>query len=298
MRYLLVIADDFGIGPATSEGILQLAQRGLVGSSVLMANSPFVEQAVKTWTAAGKALELGWHPALTNDRPILPPGRVPSLVDQEGKFHPLGLFLRRLFSGAIDSAHVQAELAAQFDRCTELLGMAPQVVNAHHHIHVFRPIAAILREIITRGGARPYLRRVREPWPMIWNVPGARVKRLFLNWHGRRAARGQRRCGLPGNDWNIGVTDAGSVNDDDFFVRLIRMVPGEVVELSCHPGLYDPTLVGRDCTDSDGMLQRRVRELELLQHPTFLQACKEAGFELISPRRLAEIYPGALPIGG
>ena len=93
-RYLLITADDFGIGPDTSRGILDLAARGAVTSTVLLANSPFAAEAVAAWRKAGGRLELGWHPCLTLDRPVTPPDRVPSLVDDAGRFLTLTPFLR------------------------------------------------------------------------------------------------------------------------------------------------------------------------------------------------------------
>jgi predicted glycoside hydrolase/deacetylase ChbG (UPF0249 family) len=290
MRYLIITADDFGIGPATTQGILQLAEQGIVQCSVLMANSPYAAAAVTAWRAAGQKLELGWHPALTNDAPVLPAAQVPSLVDARGRFFPLGVFLRKLFSRQLRHDEIRAELTAQYQRCTELLGQRPTVINTHHHIQIFKPIGGIIKELVLAHGPVPYMRLVREPWDMLWKVPGARAKRLFLNWHGRAAARRQRRLGLVGNDWLIGVTDPPCVSDPDFFIRLIRTVPGKVVELTCHPGLLDETLLGRDCTREDGMMQRRVRELELLADPRFLTTCREAGFELLAPHRLAALY--------
>jgi len=46
-RYLTVVADDFGIGPATSRGILDLAAKNLVTGTVLIVNSPYAEEAVR-----------------------------------------------------------------------------------------------------------------------------------------------------------------------------------------------------------------------------------------------------------
>src|SRR5947208_10841292 len=85
-RYLLVTADDFGIGPETSRGILELAARGVVTSTVLLVNSPHALDAVAAWRKAGCPLELGWHPCLTIDAPILPPDQVPTLVGPDGRF--------------------------------------------------------------------------------------------------------------------------------------------------------------------------------------------------------------------
>src|SRR5690349_18375441 len=45
-RQLLVIADDFGIGPETSHAILDLGRRGRVGGTVLLVNSPHAAEAV------------------------------------------------------------------------------------------------------------------------------------------------------------------------------------------------------------------------------------------------------------
>jgi hypothetical protein len=39
----------------------------------------------------------------------------------------------------------------------------------------------------------------------------------------------------------------------------------------------------------DGQIERRVRELELLRHPSFLEACRNAGFELVAPSQLSRL---------
>src|SRR6516164_11537450 len=94
-RLLLVIADDIGIGPETTTGILQLAAQGIVTGSVLLVNSPYAPEAVAKWRQSGSTLEIGWHPNLTLDSPLASPSQVPSLVRANGTFWPLGDFLKR-----------------------------------------------------------------------------------------------------------------------------------------------------------------------------------------------------------
>jgi predicted glycoside hydrolase/deacetylase ChbG (UPF0249 family) len=285
-RHLLITADDFGIGPDTSRGILELATRGAVTSTVLLVNSPFAAGAVDMWRQAGGRLELGWHPCLTLDRPVLPPDRVPSLVDGVGRFLPLNLFLRRLLRGRIDPADLREEFAAQLERFVALVGHAPANVNAHHHLHVFRPVGDALRAVLAGVEPRPFLRRVVESRRTLTGIPGARAKRLALNWFGRRAARRQSARGFPGGDALIGITDPPYVWDPDFFRRWLAAARGRFVELTCHPGLLDPTLPGRDGSLADGQVHRRQRELELLRDPAFLDAVAAAGFTPVTAERM------------
>ncbi len=288
-RFLVVTADDYGIGPATSQGILDLAHRGVVTSAVLLVGSAYAEESVWKWRQAGMPMELGWHPCLTLDRPILPPSQVPSLVGADGRFHPLGVLIRRLLLKRIRSAEVEAELNAQYDRFLELIGHTPTVVNSHHHVQVFKPIGAILRKVLRRSLELPYMRRIREPWRALLRIPGARFKRMMLSWLGRHDARCQRRDGFPGNDWLAGITDPPWVADSSFLTRWLTRVPGEVVELTCHPGHFDSTLVGRDCTPDDGQLDRRVNEFHLLESPRFKETCRQAGFLLAAPAALENL---------
>jgi predicted glycoside hydrolase/deacetylase ChbG (UPF0249 family) len=283
-RYLVVIADDYGIGPETSRAILELAMRGVVTGTVLLVGSPHAAEAVRCWRASGSALEMGWHPSLTLDRPLAPPDHVPSLVGPDGCMWPLRHFLLRLLLGRIRPREVEIELEAQLDRFISLVGHPPTVVNSHQHVSLFPPVGFILRSLLARRcPSLPYLRRVREPWSMLSRVRGARVKRTLLTVLGRREARQQERLGFPGAEWLAGVTDPPWVKDADFFSRWLTAIPGRDVELACHPGYLDRSLLGRDCREGDGLLQRRVDELHLLRQEAFVHACARAGFHRVSP---------------
>jgi predicted glycoside hydrolase/deacetylase ChbG (UPF0249 family) len=292
-RYLVVVADDFGMGPETSRAIVELAVEGRITGTVLLVNSPYAEHAVRAWRQAGQPVEVGWHPCLTLDRPISPPERVPTLVDSVGRFRPLGSFLRRALTGRLRSEEVSDELRAQYRRFHDLLGRPPALVNSHQHVQVFSPVGQALVDLLGRRQRLPYLRRIREPWGMLARVPGARLKRGFLSLFGRRQARLLERIGFPGNDWLAGITNPPCVEDPNFLVRWLSRIPGNVVELTCHPGYTDETLLGRDCTPDDGQLRRRLRELELLRDPSFPEACAQAGFRLASADELTRRRVGA-----
>jgi predicted glycoside hydrolase/deacetylase ChbG (UPF0249 family) len=291
----VVTADDFGIGPETSRGILDLGGRGVVTSTVLLVNSPFAAESVALWRKAGCPLELGWHPCLTIDAPVLPADKVPSLVGPDGRFPRLGTLLKRLVFGRVNEAEVEAEFRAQYDRFLDLTGFPPANVNAHHHVHVFKPVGRALNRVLAGQEAKPFVRRVVEPVRTLRRVRGAKVKRAILSAFGWRAARRQAAAGLPGNETLAGITDPPFVYAPDFFARWLAAARGTFVELSCHPGHLDLTLDGRDGTAADGHTHRRPRELELLRRPAFLDAVKANGFELVTAGELVWRAAGGEP---
>lgn len=288
-RPATIVADDYGIGPETSRGILELACTGQITAAVLIVNAPDAERAARTWRDANHPADLGWHPNLTLDRPVLPPACVPSLVGPDGSFRPLGRFLRRVALGQIRSDDVRAEWRAQYRRFVELVGRPPALVNSHQHVSLFPPCDIALVDVLRESGIRPYVRRVVERPGVLVRVPGARLKRTVLSLLGRRAARQTSAAGFSGCDWLAGVTDPACVADGRFWDRWLRAVgPVGSVELCCHPGHRDDSLVGRDCRAGDGTL-RRPRESSLLRSPAFRAAFERAG--------LVAVRPSALPGG-
>lgn len=283
MRRLIVCADDLGMGPETSRGILDLAVAGRITGTVLLVNAADAEAAVRAWRKAAPACDLGWHPCLTSDAPILPPRDVPSLVDRDGRFLPLGAFMKRWTLGRIRDAEVAAEWRAQLHRYREICGANPDIINSHQHVAVFPPLGAILADLLKPLPVRPYVRRVRETKSMLRQIPGARLKRFFLSNMARRANRDLDVAGFPGCDVLAGIANHGDVHEPGFFSRWLARTPGHVVELMVHPGHRDETLIGRDCVVGDGCLERREKERELLAEPAFLQAVSRAGFRLCRP---------------
>jgi chitin disaccharide deacetylase len=287
-RHLLVIADDFGIGPETSRGILDLAVRGLVTGTVLLVNSPSAPRAVSEWRRAGEPAELGWHPCLTLDGPISPIGSVPSLVGFDGKFWPLGTFLRHLFQRHIRPEEIRVELLAQYQRFVDLVGRPPGFINSHQHVALFAPIGDILMELLKTAPRPPYVRRVREPWSLLKTIGGARGKRMVLGTLGRRQARRLERAGFHGADWLVGLSNPNEARNPDYFTRWIEHTAGRAVELMCHPGHIDPALGGRDGTAPGSSQLWRAEEYRRLGEPAFADACERAGFRRVRPTEWLE----------
>ena len=86
MRKLIVNADDFGLSESVNEGIIEAHLNGIVTSASIMANGRAFNQAIKL-CHDNPSLDIGVHLLLVEERPVLAPEKVPSLVSSEGRFH-------------------------------------------------------------------------------------------------------------------------------------------------------------------------------------------------------------------
>jgi predicted glycoside hydrolase/deacetylase ChbG (UPF0249 family) len=82
-------------------------------------------------------LGLGVHLTLTEGKPLLPPRRVPTLVDANGFFLCQKTYIERV--SRIEPEEVLAEWNAQVERFIQVCGRKPDHLDAHHHCAYFTP---------------------------------------------------------------------------------------------------------------------------------------------------------------
>src|SRR3972149_1037605 len=118
--FLIVNADDFNLTEGVSRGILEAHRHGLVTSTTVMVNLPCLTQS-RDLARDAPGLGLGLHLNLTFGPPALPPGRVPSLVDGDGRF----IRDRVRVGAAGDLSEIRAEWAAQAERFEAIFARRP-----------------------------------------------------------------------------------------------------------------------------------------------------------------------------
>jgi predicted glycoside hydrolase/deacetylase ChbG (UPF0249 family) len=135
----LVIADDYGLFPIVNQAILdQVEAKNLDGVSVL---ANLVSKAdAKKLVYFKKQIKIGFHFNLTRGKPVTKPELILSLVDYQGNFFPLFIFLIKLLSGQIRLNEIDLELNNQFKRL-ESLALLPTYVDSEQHIHIFNLLA-------------------------------------------------------------------------------------------------------------------------------------------------------------
>ena len=95
---LVVTADDLGLSPGVTKGILESHRRGIVRSSSLIVTADSSAEAAAQ-ARLEPELEVGLHIDLVGGWPVSDPAAVRSLIDDEGRFLGLTQLTRRLFSG-------------------------------------------------------------------------------------------------------------------------------------------------------------------------------------------------------
>lgn len=278
---LIVNADDLGLSLGVDRAIFEGHDRGIVTSASLMATGASFEHAVAGLRTRPR-LGCGVHLVLHDEKPVLDPARIPTLVGPDGRLKPLREALRGLLFGASDAAEIEAEYAAQIQRARDA-GIRPSHLDSHCHLHAFPAVGPIVHRLGERFG----IPCARQPEAGSWSdyraAPLARYPLALLITASHRFTKGRVTRGLRSPDRFLGLVRSGAL-DADWLVRAIEeLEPGVVAEIMVHPG--DGTDEGGAGVDH-GPYQRRI-ELEAVTHPKVLEAVRRRGVELIDYRALA-----------
>jgi hopanoid biosynthesis associated protein HpnK len=251
---LVVTADDFGAAYEINDAVESAHRSGMLTAASLMIAAPFADEAVRRARSMPQ-LGVGLHVVLIDGRPILPPGRIPDLVDRAGRFRanmPL-VGARIAFDRSVRS-QVRAEVEAQFAAFAET-GLAFDHVNAHKHFHVH----PVIREIVLDAAARHGVRAIRSPI-----TDASFADRLSLTAPFARALRDRaRQRGFVTPDRVYGLAESGTMDVDRLRSAISRLEPG-LNEIYLHPATRNDfagsTPKYRHRAELDGLLDERTRD--------------------------------------
>jgi len=207
-RRLIVNADDFGLTPGVSAGILDAHRHGIVTSTTVLVTADIDREQLAR--ARDSGIGMGIHVNLTLGKPLTP---ARSLVDGNGRF----IRDARRVAAQADSKDVEAEVTAQVERFEQLVGRPPTHLDSHHHVGMYSPVAEIVLSAARRADAA-----VRSQDAQV----RARVRTLGL-------VTPDHFFGGSGPDayWSVATT-----------LRHLRSLPAGVSEFMTHPGRYDDAL--------------------------------------------------------
>jgi len=275
---LVVTADDFGLAEEVNAAVEAANRNGILTAASLMVNGAAAADAVRRARRL-PGLHVGLHVALVDAVPVLPPERIPGLVDRGGRLRRdlAGLGVELAYRPA-QRAQMRAEIRAQFERY-RATGLALDHVDAHHHFHL-HPIVA--RDLISIGvgyGMRA-LRVPSEPRRVLASIEPHRQGLQLVGlcaWWLRALAHS---AGLLTPDAVLGLAWSGALTRDRLIGLLNHLPPG-LIEIHAHPATTD-TFAGH----AGGY--RYAEELDALCAPAVRAALGRSGFRLGSYGEAAE----------
>jgi len=268
MKRLIINADDFGLTDGVNRAVIAGHEAGVITSTTLLAGAAAATGAA-VMAAAQPGLGVGLHLNLTAGQPVAGAARVPSLVDSAGDFPGISGMLWRLSTGLAKSVELEAEIAAQINRCREL-GVDPTHIDSHHHLHAHPRLRRLMARVCRAQGiakSRGYHMALRSP-------------KSFCIWLASALPAGE---GLKAPDRFAGIEAMGGADMAAALERELGAVgPDGTLEFMCHPGYADAALA----RISSYSAPRQV-ELETLTSGRFREILEQKkGFRTISFRDL------------
>jgi chitin disaccharide deacetylase len=237
LKQLIVNADDLGLTPAVNRGVIRAFQDGIVTSASLIVTGSAFEEAV-ILARENRGLDVGLHLTLVEERAVLGPDVLPTLVDEIGRFPSTSAeFIRRAILGGINWLEVEREIAAQIALFQET-GLRLSHLNSHQHLHMFPPVFQIVRRL-ARWLENVWIRNPVGPWRKSPGTPMGRwVQRLGLNLTclSTRRLRDGSQPQMP--DGMYGFEVSGCLTRRAL-EQILPKIPDGLYELVCHPGEDD-----------------------------------------------------------
>jgi predicted glycoside hydrolase/deacetylase ChbG (UPF0249 family) len=289
--HLIVNADDFGMSRGITDGIILAHRYGFVTSTSLMVNMPAAEYAISR-LGTGSRLSVGVHLNITAGRPILPAREVPTLVDENGRFHGAGAMSRKLWQWRAAGKEIEAEFRAQIQWMKDR-SLTPTHADSHQHMHIYpAAIGPFIRSLAAEG-----IRCTRAPRSVAWPKnrtfaldslggphAGSLGRRFSVRlYRGFLQAVAFRGFNMPDSRVSFLSRDQGDIALlGERWKSTFENLPQGTFELGCHPGLFE-----RGFSENDPIRALREEELRWLTDREWRDVLDRSGIQLISYRDLA-----------
>jgi hopanoid biosynthesis associated protein HpnK len=276
LKQLIVNADDLGLTPAVNRGVVRAFQDGIVTSASLLVTGSAFENAVALAQQNPK-LDIGLHLALVEERAVLGPDVLPTMVDETGRFPRTSTeFIQRALLGGISWHEVEQEIAAQI-ALFQTTGLPLSHLDSHQHLHMFPPVFQIVRRL-ARWMDNVWIRNPAGPWRKSPDTSlGRWAQRLGLNLT-CLAARGLRDGSQPQMPDGLYGFEVSGCLTRPALKQILRRIPDGLYELICHPGEHDADTQ----TQYSHWGYRWAEELEALTTPEMRLLLEEEGIVLTS----------------
>jgi predicted glycoside hydrolase/deacetylase ChbG (UPF0249 family) len=233
-RRIWLVADDYGISPAVSAAIRDLAARGRLSATSVMVTAPSFDRGEAQPLAALPHIAIGLHVTLTAPFRPLTRDFAPT---RGGAFPPLATLFAQAFLGRLDRARIAAEIAAQFAAFAAAFDRPPAHVDGHQHVQLLPIVRDALLGVTKEAAPRAWVRQCGSVGTT-WSDPkGMLLDRLSRRLRAQAEGRGIRTNPAFAGTYTFDRTAQIAA----LFPRFLAGLPDGGVVM-CHPGEVDDEL--------------------------------------------------------
>jgi len=272
-RLAIITGDDFGFSSAVNRGIIEAHERGVLTSASLMVTGEAFEEAVAL-AKTHPRLAVGLHLVVSSGYAVLPPSRIPGLVDAHGRFSSelVRAGLRFQFKPRV-RRELRLEIRAQLEKFRQT-GLALSHVDGHQHFHVHPVVLGVLIELAEEFGIRA-VRLPGEELKLTLKIDRSRlipkaVYSWLFGWLRRYGERRLQAADIEFADRVYGLLQTGRMTEE-YLLRLIPRIGAARVEIYSHP------TVSLDCGDPEGASRA---QLDALLSEGVRRTLASSGFQL------------------
>lgn len=257
---IIINGDDFGFSEGQNLGIIKAHKEGILTSTTAMAGGPALSHGM----ALAKEfpdLSIGVHLTLDALGPLSPLDRIPSLVDEHGKFvrFPMDRPL------PVQPEEVYLEWTAQIEKIRSY-GIEPTHLDGHHHMHLHPDVLKVTTVL-----AKEYNLPIRL-------VPSY-ISDDDLNFIHKEQIQ-----------TFYGLTDFYKETvSEEYFLRFRENhepLETEILEIMCHPAYLDDVIL-----ENSSYQIHRVKELSILVNPSVRKSVEEQHLTLGSVKDFFPMTP-------
>lgn len=289
-KQLIINADDFGITSGVNRAIMEAYACGAVTSASIMVNMWAFEEAVELAKSV-PSLGVGLHFTLAAGKPVSPPEKVSTLVDNKGFFLTRSKLMFKLLRKKVSSDELKRELHAQNEKL-EKYGIKADHIDGDQHVHILPGVSQHIADLANELGKIP----VRIPNEQLCvNINRMNDKDalkalsvLYLRkYWAKRLKRLLEKNKISSNDGFISIfgivpRHAPTIQD---LAQLISVVKPGVCEFMVHPGHYDINY--KAFFGSEALAKERETEFCLLTSDSFQNILRQHS---INPINYGDIH--------
>ena len=280
-RQLIVTSDDFGLSNGVNRAVEQAWRRGILTCASIMPGAAAFDEAVQI-ARRNPGLQIGLHLTLVQGSSVLPPEKIPGLVDRSGCFtdNPVAAGMRYFFDRGL-YCQLKREISAQIERVVDT-GISLTHIDGHLNIHLHPTIFRILAELMPRYGITSMrLSRERLAHNLAFDPQrrlGKSIEQFIFGSLTRRSQPELDRLGIRYAAEVKGLLNSGHMTRE-YILNILDGLEEGMTEIYFHPGILPDAEITRRMPD-----YRHEAELAAITSPDVSQKLATLGIELVNYR--------------